>query len=168
MIPSTIRTGTAEPEDDLRAKAIDNTTRQLMSTCVAMVSKAGETAGVYAAHAGRGVATVEDVIIGLQYQAKVFMSRVTDEDVAEARKDVDAAMDAESSSEDSEAESEDSEAEEDSKEEVPWTRSHCDCAVCVGANEAQQTWDEWDPEDEVLAFLKRTTDKYIAQYQKQA
>lgn len=135
-------------------------TRRLMSLCVALVCKGGKSSATYVEHAGRKGIVAKDILMGLQYQAKVFMTEVTDEDIQNAREDVDTACDANSSSS-SESESEEEGEEEGQEKEEEWSRSECSCTVCAGMNEANETWDSWSPEDEVLAYLKSTTNKYI-------
>ena len=140
-----------EVDEDAEERA-----RRLMSLCVALVTNGGKSAATYADHAGRRNVVAKDILMCLQYQAKVFMEEVTDGEIQDAREDVDMACDAGSSS--SVSEEEHSEQETEEKE---WSKSMCSCKVCAGVNEAHETWDAWFPEDEVLLYLKNTTNKYI-------
>ncbi len=166
-----LKTGTGE---GAAAPATMNMLRQTMSLCVALTGRAAVSATTYAQHAGRRVHP-EDIAMAMQYQSKVFFDEVTDDEVKEARAEVDAAMDdgettsdddsddEGTSEEDDEGTSEEDTTADDSDEEPgPWTKSTCACAVCVGTNEARETWDSWNPDDEALAYLKRATDKYLA------
>lgn len=132
-------------------------TKRLVSLCVALVAKAGETAAVYAVHAGRQTVTRDDVTLALQYQSKTFFDEVTEEEVMEAREEVNAAYDASSTS----GEDEEEAVETAEEEQLEWTKSGCTCKICAGMNDASETWDDWEPEDEVLLYLKRMTNKYM-------
>lgn len=134
--------------------------RQMMSLCVALVSRAGACAATYAEHAGRSAVVAQDVQMAMQYQAKVFMDTVDDEEVVSAREDVDAACDAESSTED-DVSTTTTEDEEETDDDQPWTESACSCEVCTGMHEARDTWETWAPEDEVLKYLKARTTTYL-------
>jgi len=139
-----------------------NFLRQTMSLCVALTGRAAVSATTYAKHAGRRVHP-DDIAMAMQYQSKVFFEQVTDDEVQDARREVDAALDDDSDDDESETGgSTDEESTDDSSTEEPWTKSTCACAVCVGTNDARDTWDAWAPEDEALAYLKRATDKYLA------
>jgi hypothetical protein len=178
-----MRAGLGHPSDDgadLPA-GVEDVTRRMMALAVSMVGRAGENAAVYAVHAGRREVVPQDVHRAMQYQSKVFLTDVTEADVAEALEDVTRACDAtdsdseeeddtidtesdeEASSSSSEEEDVDEEKEEEEDVEV-WTVSTCACAVCAGMNEAHDTWGSYAPEDEALAYLKNMTDKILAKH----
>lgn len=146
-------------DEETISPAQEEMTKTLMSMCVALVSRAGTSAALYAKHAKRSSTHAQDVTMGLQYQAKTFFDQVEDEELQAAREDVDAAFRSTTPSVSDDEEEEESEEEED-KEEA-WSRSTCSCTTCTEVNAAHDTWDSWNPQDEVLAYLKSTTDKYI-------
>lgn len=138
---------------------VDHLVRQLMSASLALVTRGGKAAATYAAHAHRSSVHEKDVIMAMQFQSKVFLDHVTDDEVADAREAVDDAIDAESDDSSGIESSDDDTLKDDTSH--PWTASTCECEVCTGMNDAHATWDEWHPEDEVLVYLKRTTTKFM-------
>ena len=171
---SFLRTGLADADIPEPPEVVLERTKRLMSVTVALMTRAAETAATYAEHSGRKAATHHDVVVGLQYQTKYFFEQVTDEEVVEARKDVDAAFDASSTEEEEEEEEEeektrgvevevevDFDVGEEEEEEEEWTRSECSCAICRTVNTTVDTCDEWEPDDEVLQHLKHMTNKYM-------
>lgn len=44
-----------------------------------------------------------------------------------------------------------------------WTRSECQCSVCVGMNETWETWDAWMPTDPAEKWIKAHVDTAVAQ-----
>jgi hypothetical protein len=64
--------------------------------------------------------------------------------------------------ESSDEEEEEEELQEQEEEEQVWTRSTCSCEVCCGMNDAADTWDTYEPEDDVLRYLKEKTDEIIS------
>ena len=134
--------------------------KKLMALTLSLVTKSGENAAVYATHAGRPQVLAADVNRGLMYQSKIFMSCVTDDEVSESYDAVDDAMNDESESDTSSSGWEDELEEEEKK--VEWTRSSCTCDVCTGMNDAAETWESYDPEDDLLKYLKARTDEIIS------
>ncbi len=169
----TMRAGLGHPNDaPALPPGVDDVAKRMMALSVSLVGRAGENAAVYAVHAGRHDVLPQDVHRALQYQAKTFLTTVTDDEVADALEDVTRACDDASDSDEAtaseETESEMSElSEEDDLEadgdedEATWTRSACDCEICVGMNEAHETWETYAPEDEALKYLKDITDKFL-------
>lgn len=157
-IPDTIRTGSGAGVDD---PAADATAMRLLALVMAMVKRAGDSAGEYAEHAGRTVVLAPDVHLALKYHAQTFLSETTadalDADVA----DMEDILYATSSSTSDDELATSAEAATDDEPAGEWTRSRCGCAQCLGIHRAEETWDAWDPADPAEANLKRSVDKTI-------
>lgn len=179
-----MRAGLGHPSDEPSPPAgVADVTRRMMALVVSMVGRAGENAALYAVHAGRKTVVPQDVHRAMQYQSKVFLTDVTEDDVEEALEDVTRACeatssdddddDAESSTDDcstestgsnddgSESSSEEAENEATDNGDETWTSSACTCETCLGMNEAHDTWDSYAPEDEALAYVKGLTDSFL-------
>jgi hypothetical protein len=152
-----MRTGLIDVPATVTPESLD-VVKRLMALSLSLVSRAGTSAATYAAHAGRPSHTlVADVNRALMYQSKTFMHQVTDEEVAESYEVVEEAF-----QEDDDDSDDDTDGEQHQEKEVEWTLSACTCEVCVGMNEAADTWDTYEPEDEVLQYLKSRTDAILA------
>jgi hypothetical protein len=158
MIPETpMRAGVGSALDaTIVSPQEEEHSKKMMSMCLALVAKAGEAAITYAEHAGRTKASRNDVHRGLQFQAKTFFDTVTDEEVMEAREDVNKAFDETVSDEE-----EDEEEDDNEETEEAWSVSTCSCVTCTKMNEAAETWSTYMPDDEVLIYLKGLTDKVL-------
>jgi hypothetical protein len=163
-----MRTGLLDEPSEITQEQSLDLVKKLMALTLSLVTRSGESAAIYATHAGRPTAVLsDDVNRGLMYQSKIFMSQVTDEEVIESYGTVNEALDADETDTDEDDEDDDSEEEEEAvavqeEEEQGWTRSDCSCVICKGMNDAADTWDTYEPEDEVLRYLKSRTDEIIA------
>ena len=140
---------------------------ELRRLVMLFMEHATRTALTYTHHAGRTIGTTRDVWMGMQHESHVFFQRPTIETDTPL---LDAVLESESESE-SETESETGvvdgsggESQEtaddggDGDDEEPeWTRSTCACELCAAVHHHVDTWDAWEPEDEVQRFLKRHT-----------
>lgn len=188
-IPAVLRSGLGSPTGMLPPSTADASAdtfaRTLMSLVVALVSRAGSAAMTYASHANRTTVNRQDVKRALQHQAMTFFDSVTEQEIADACSDVDRAIqgpggmeedvtDDDEDDEDDEEDVDDDEDDEDDVEgdvdgdvecddvkDVPWCASVCTCETCHGMNTAYATWDEWNPEDDALRYLKQKTDDMI-------
>ncbi len=155
MIPQ-MRTGLLDEPVDATPQSVDFV-KKLMAMALSLVTKAGESAAVYAKHAGRRTVLPADVNRGLMYQSKIFMSEVTDEEIEESYGTVSEAFE-----DTTDSNSDDDDDDDEDEEEEEWTASSCHCTSCSGMNEAADTWDTYEPEDEVLKYLKDRTDEIIS------
>ena len=146
--------------DELPA-GVQSTVKRLVSVAIVIVARSGDTAATYAQHAGRTQVTREDVQRALKYQTRVIMrDDGLEEDTHHWEQQLTAEMERES---ESESESDDVVAEPPEVPDQPWTKSECTCQLCVAVNDSHDTWDTWQPDDEVEQYLKKYTDKAIAE-----
>lgn len=109
-----------------------------------------QTAMTYAQHAGRGIATPTDLRYGMRYEARHFLDRRE----LEAKVEETQQWLQEDDKSGSEDESDTEEDLEEDSQEKEFTRSGCACEVCSGVNQVFDSWEDWNPTDQVQAFLK--------------
>lgn len=163
---SFMRAGMGAPNMSVSNEALTQTTNTMMMMGIAMITKSAETAATYAKHAGRSSVQVKDVHVATKYQAKYFMEKVSDEEIYETVEDMKKAL-ADDTENGEENDDDDAPSLEEDPEDIeddgePWTPSTCKCELCQTINETDRTWSSYNPEDDVLAFLKRTVDNSIA------
>lgn len=138
----------------------DNLTSRLLSLVSVLMEHVVQTASKYAEHAGRRHVLRQDVHYALQHESRVFFSRP----------DIDRVpcvdLFASSSSDEDHADISQTDISQTDSVEVSqpeaWTRSTCECEFCCAVHRNVDTWGEYSPEDEALAFLKRHTDTVLA------
>jgi hypothetical protein len=124
-----------------------------VSILFVMITKAAETAAIYASHADLTVVAPDDIRRALCYEAQQFLRRDgLEADVAQVEQDLYGT--------DSDSESE-SEPESEPEPEEEWRASECACDTCAGLNETWTTWAAWEPTDEAEKFFKSRIDAYI-------
>lgn len=152
--------------------SVQHVQRRLIATVFVMVQEATHVSEILAVHASRQIATGEDAIAALKYQAKTFLKRLDDADtiaaILEMEKDIFGDGDDESvgscASENDMETSDDLEAP-DEAHVLPAQNivdGRCACEICVGAREAVTSWESWVPADETEEYLKAGVEKAIA------
>ena len=137
------------------------TNRRLIATVTLMTARATTEAATLASHAGRDEVTDPDVIAALRRLSQHFLFEVEDEDVTEAEAALFGGGD-EDEGEDDESVDEEIDDSKSPKSVCPEREGpedgDCTCRVCAGIREAVEGWAAWEPEDNVLAYLKQSTD----------
>jgi hypothetical protein len=125
----------------------------LISLYLKLLQKAMDLAAIYCTHAGRQVVNSSDLMKALRYQARYFLSESTENTLQEAREDLlDVMM-----SDDIEEEEDDE--QEDDEEENGQDDISCDCDKCTMVNSTTEEWESWNPDDEILQYLKMQVDR---------
>lgn len=124
-----------------------------------MIGNAAASACMYAEHSGRRSASVEDVLRALKYEARRFLwYEDLERDVERTAIVLDSLL--ESSSD----------AESDGWETASYgsvesdDRTACPCDFCADVNEANDTWERWQPDDPAEIFLRRNVEKTVARF----
>ena len=136
--------------------------KRLIAAVVVMTRRAAERAVTWSAHDGRDSASEADVEIALKHQARYFLGTLDDPDVVQDILDTEHELFGDDESEEEEeGKEEDSEGEEEEEEEEEKTKCPCACDFCVEMREASETWDAWNPHDEIEQYLKTRVDAAV-------
>lgn len=171
---SFMRTGLDTPQDT-DARPVFNAI--LSAALDLLVESSLSVCDTYVAHANRESITATDLMYGLKYQTKHFMNTegletLITERIKELANETDEECESDDSFEDARAESVD-EAEQAAEEDdvrqettdtTPFSRSECTCDVCKEVNHIVDTWEDWQPEDEVSQLIKRSVDATCAKH----
>jgi hypothetical protein len=154
MFPTNMQTGFSnliEPEKpDLE---------YLNSLLLLFAEKSITFAAHYAKHAGRENLSGMDTIYALQYLAHEFM------DLPEVNSGTIKNDDCEEDDcEEDDCEEDDCEEDDCEDDDDVFTRAGDDDALCSKMNMYHDTWESWNPSDEIQILLKRNVDKTINEH----
>ena len=153
---------------------------RLIAVVIVMTQRAGDYAYTFCVHAGREAANSNDVELALRYQAMHFLGTLDDPDVIDdinaAEQDILGAESSESSesfessgtsgTSGSSGTSESSESPATSisvavaaaKATANIINGKCECTLCVGMRQADESWTTWKPADDAELYLKKSVD----------
>ena len=144
--PPLMRTGMSSLESSSGAlDRPDSFIHKLFCMVAALGMDAARSAGMYAEHANAMRVSKETMLMALKHTARTILRR---DDLEKLVLQAEQAMLGSSDDDGSESES----GEHDGDESVHAT---CECECCKAFRHAVDTWDQWEPEDEAEAFLKK-------------
>lgn len=159
------------------AASVEYVQRRLVSTVFVMVRSAARVSEIIAVHADRQVATSEDAIAALKYQAKTFLNRLDEQDTIDAILEMEKDLFGDGEDEsvgscasDTDESMPDLVSDDGDAPAVPPKNvvdGRCACEVCAGAREAVASWDSWVPSDETEEYLKAGVEKAIGSVEKE-
>jgi hypothetical protein len=132
-------------------------TKRLLAIVVSMVSESQKTAMLYCEHQKRKIVTVDDIDRGLKYQARNFLFAPETEQNVQKMEEM--LFDENNQDEDEEDVNITDDDEWDDVEE----ETKCSCEICEKIRQCHDSWDEWNPEDVVGQFIKRTLEQATSQ-----
>jgi len=148
----------------------DDETDEFLAKTMGLISvfsqEALETAAMYAIGNGKKEVTDDDMSKALKFQARMFFQRVEDLEgrVAEATEEF---LNAETDDESGEESEEESEYESESEESLSGEeleKHNLDCKRIVPqVNAIVKSWNNYNPTDPVLIFIKNAIDKMDAE-----
>ncbi len=148
----------------------DDETDEFLAKTMGLISvfsqEALETAAMYAIGNGKKEVTDDDMSKALKFQARMFFQRVEDLEgrVAEATEEF---LNAETDDESGEESEEESEYESESEESLSGEeleKHNLDCKRIVPqVNAIVNSWNNYNPTDPVLIFIKNAIDKMDAE-----
>jgi hypothetical protein len=136
--------------------------RKVVSLLKVLYKEAAETAARFASCCGRVTVTERDVLLALKYEAHEFLSKPIDAAFLEGYSEEQRhSYETESEEDDSGDYSGDSDAEQGAEAEEAFSSAYVtgDRAFYDAVLAYDATWDEWDPDDPVLRFMKTSIDK---------
>lgn len=175
QIPTNLKTGfsNVKEADDL---ILNETAQQIISLVAVMMRQAIKVALTYAMHDDREMATENDIIDALKYQARHFLQTIDQPDVMQETVDMYSTLfdDAEDDIMDLDEQEIVDEIDDDEilKEELGDIKATanvsngtCMCTVCTDIRESVSKWDSWHPEDEAEQFLKSSVERAIVSFE---
>ena len=192
-VPTNMRTGLLDTEQQLPPEFVKRIYSILATVGVLSIKTSIE----YAEHAGRNYITKTDTKYAWMHLARTFLDRenleqeiqdtehevfdradkcvvcetILPEEYFECDDDCGRYYCSETcaeADENHECDGEETEEEEEDETEKVFVRSTCECSQCTDIHTHVDTWEQWEPRDEVEAFIKRNfVEEFFAQVERE-